>query len=453
MLHAARPILLTVALLAAPLAAFAQPLCSWEPPAPTTFQAPVEIDKVWTGARVDFAAARNQTQYVIGYYDRERWLTIARVNANSRDVQRDRLPDRFDGWDSHNSVALAFDADGLLHVAANMHASKLNYFRAPAPDKAPVRATMTGRDDAFVTYPQFLKSADGPLLFIYRSGRSGDGAWKVNRWDGRAWATVTQEPFLASRGFGRNVSAYPSRFMVSPDGYIHLAIVWRLTTDAATNVEISYAKTRDFVSWFDHSGRRLKLPLSPETTERVLHTGQNAGLLNNAKVSVDARGRPVIVFTRFDKQNRNTVELLIGENGGWRNVLVATAERSSPVSGTGSLPNTVALAEVDFSQPERPILYYRFPGQSGVRVALDPATLNPACTEKPAPDGLGPFFDRPIPTMRPQILPVGPQARLVWTAQPANNDRQPACTAAAPLACKPPPSTLKLLIDRQAGAP
>lgn len=408
---------------------------------------------MWSGARVDFAAARTQTHYVIGYYDQERWLTIARVNASSRELQRDRLPDRFDGWDSHNSVALAFDSDGLLHVAADMHASKLNYFRSPAAGKLPVRATMTGHDDAFVTYPQFLKSADGPLLFVYRSGRSGDGAWKVNRWDGRAWTTVTREPFLAGRGFGRNVSAYPSRFTVSHDGYIHLAIVWRLTADAATNVEISYAKTRDFVSWFDRTGRKLKLPLSPETTERVLHTGDNAGLLNNARVSVDGRGRPAIVFTRFDKQGRNTVELLVGETGGWRNVPVATAQRGYPVRGTGSLPNTVALTEVDFTQAERPILYYRFPGQSGVRIALDPSTLEPVCTEKPALDVLGQFFDRPIPTMRPQILPVGPRARLVWSAQPANNDRQPACTATAPLACKPPPSTLKLLIDREAGPP
>ncbi len=402
---------------------------------------------------MDFAAVRNQTNYVIGYYDQERWLTIARVNASSRDVQRQRLPDRFDGWDSHNSVALALDDNGLLHVAANMHASKLNYFRATAPDKPPERATMTGRDDAFVTYPQFLKSVDGPLLFIYRTGRSGDGAWKVNRWDGRTWTAATQEPFLASRGFGRNVSAYPSRFVMSPDGYIHLVIVWRLTTDASTNVEISYAKTKDFVSWFDQSGRKLKTPLSPETTERVLHTGPDAGLLNNAKVSVDARGRPVIVFTRYDKQGRNTVELLVGENGGWRNVLIATAGQSSPVRGTGSLPATVALAEVDFSQSARPSLYYRFPGSTGTRIALDAATLNPDCTEKPAPDVFGKFFDRPIPAMRPQILPVGSQATLVWSAQPANNDRQPACTAAAPLACKPPPSTLKLLIDQPAGAP
>lgn len=430
----------------------AQPICSWDPPAPPALDAPVEIDKVWAGARVDFAAAKNQTRYVIGYYDQERWLTIARVNASSRELQRDRLPDRFDGWDSHNSVALAFDSNNLLHVAANMHASKLNYFRSPAPDKPPVRASMTGRDDALVTYPQFLKSADGSLLFIYRAGRSGDGTWKVNRWDGRTWTATVKEPFLASRGFDRNVSAYPSRFTVSPDGYIHLAIVWRLTTDAATNVEISYAKTKDFVSWFDQTGRNLKAPLAPETTERVLHTGSNAGLLNNAKVSVDARGRPAIVFTRFDSQGRNTVELLVGENGSWRNVLVATAERNSPVRGTGSLPNTVAIAEVDFSRRDRPVLYYRFPGQTGTRAVLDPADLKPACIEKPAPDAFGKFFDRPIPTMRPQILPVGSQARLVWSAQPANNDRQPPCTAAAPLACKPPPSTLKLLIDKEAGA-
>jgi hypothetical protein len=413
----------------------------------------MDIDKVWAGARVDFAAAADRTNYVIGYYDQERWLTIAMVNAVSRDIRKQQLQSRFGGWDSHNSVALAIDRNRLLHVAANMHADKLNYFRTLGPDQPLARSKMTSHDEDEVTYPQFLKSADGDLLFIYRSGKSGEGAWKVNHWDGQRWTSVGREPFLGDRGFGRNVSAYPSRFAVAHDGYIHLAIVWRLTSDASTNVRISYAKTKDFANWFGSRNQQLKVPLTPETTETVLHTGTNAGLLNNAKISIDPKGRPVIAFTRQNAQGRNTVELMIGENHKWRSLPIATADRSFPVKGTGSLPNTVAVSEVDFTHETRPTLYYRFPDKAAVHEALDPATLAPACIEKPAADPFGKFAERPIPTMQTQIRRIDNQATLVWAAQPANKDRQPPCTPAAPLACTPPPSTLKLITTEPAKAP
>lgn len=432
------------------IASAAPPLCAWQPAPRPDPQAIVDVDKVWAGARVDFAAIHDGKRYVVGYYDQERWLTIANIDANSHEVLRQKLPSRFGGWDSHNSVALAVDRNGLLHVAANMHAEQLNYFRSAAPGQPLARVSMTTSDDDLVTYPQFVTTSDGDLLFFYRAGRSGNGTWKVNRWDGQRWTGLSREPFLSDRGFGRSVSGYPSRFAVAADGYIHLAIVWRLTTDAATNVRLSYAKTRDFVRWFDSQNRPLKFPLSAEATETVLHTGPNAGLLNNAKVSLDPRGRPVIVFTRQDAAGRNTVELAIADGGQWRFVLAETSERGVDVKGTGSLPNTVALSEVDFSRPDRPAMYYRFPGTAGVRDVLDPATLAPACIEKVASEVTAKLADRPIPTMRPQALTIDREATLVWSAQPANQDRAPPCTEVAPLACKPPPSTLKLVIG---GAP
>lgn len=451
--HAIRLVAVAVSLAISPaFAAGTQPFCPWAVAAKHAPETIIDIDKVWAGARVDFAAVGSGTHYKVGYYNQERWLTIADVNAVSREIKRQQLPTRFAGWDSHNAIALAVDRAGLLHVAANMHAAKLNYFRETGPNQPLASAPMTGRDEERVTYPQFLNTSDGNLLFIYRSGGSGDGVWKVNRWDGSTWTSVTNRPFFGDRGFGRKVSAYPSRFAISSDGYIHLAIVWRLTPDAATNVRISYAKTRDFLHWFDSRGTLLSLPLSPETTETVLHTGANAGLLNNAKVSLDPSGRPVIAFTRQDSQGHNTVELMVGNNGQWTPALVATSDHSNPVAGTGSLPNTVALTEVDFSRADRPAIYYHFPGSAAVHEVLAPDTLSPVCEEKLAGDSTKPFVDRPIQTMSPQTLAVDTQSSLVWAAQPANHDQPPPCTASAPLACNPPPSMLRLLVTSDQSA-
>jgi hypothetical protein len=242
------------------------------------------------------------------------------------------------------------------------------------------------------------------------------------------------------------VSGYPSRFVLAKDGYFHLAIVWRLSADAATNVRLSYAKTRDFVAWFDSANRPLHTPLTPETAETVLHTGPNAGLLNNAKVSIDPRGRPVIVFTRQSAQGFNTVEAAVADGAGWSLSTVATAGRITPVKGTGSLPETVAFSEADFSVPHRPTLYYRFPQAQGVQQALDPSTLAIVCTVKSRADNRFKLADRPIATTVPQMQTIDDAAELIWSAQPAHNDRPYECTADAPSACKPPPSTLKLVV-------
>src|SRR4051812_17441795 len=57
-------------------AAAALPLCPWDPVATDRAPTIVDVDKVWSGARVDFAGATIGNQFVIGYYDQERWLTV-----------------------------------------------------------------------------------------------------------------------------------------------------------------------------------------------------------------------------------------------------------------------------------------------------------------------------------------------------------------------------------------
>jgi hypothetical protein len=425
---------------------FAAEVCPWQPVAKPGPAITLDIDKVWSGVRVNFSGARRENKFVVGYYDQDRWLTIADVDATTRTIARQRLATQFGGWDSHNGVALEVDNGGLVHVAANMHANELKYFRSAGPGMPLAVAPMTGLDESHVTYPAFLRDENGNLLFIYRSGTSGNGTWLVNRWDGTNWSRVGRQSFLGDRGFGTHVSGYPSRFVLSRDGYFHLAIVWRLNPDAATNVRLSYAKTKDFLSWFDSDNRPLHTPLTPETAETVLNTGPNAGLLNNAKVSIDGRGRPVIVFTRQNSQGFNTVELAVHEKSEWSFSTVATAVHITPVKGTGSLAETVAFTEVDFAAPDRPMLYYRFPHEAGVREALDPSTLAVACAVRPAPDGKPKVAPRPMVKPIPQVQPIDEQSALMWLAQPAHNDRPYECTEEAPSACNPPPSTLKLVV-------
>jgi hypothetical protein len=418
----------------------------------------IDIDRVWAGVRVSFAAVQHDDTIFVGYYDSERYLTVAQIDIRSRSVTRTRLPVRFAGWDGHNSVALAFDAAGTMHVAANMHASPLTYFQGQRPfgqsDFQPM--AMIGRDESHVTYPTFIKDSQGSLLFFYRSGGSGDGTMILDRWDGAGWSRVVDKPIFASRFEGKSVSAYPSRLITSPDGVFHVAVVWRRTPDVSTNFRISYARTRDFRVWTDARGRVIPLPMSPETAQTVIDTGERAGLLNNAPLSVDPEGRPVVTFTRYASSGNNQIEVARWDGAAWHVQTIATGQERLTLEGTGSIPRSVPLTNVDFSNSSSPSVVFRLPGQSRMRQPLDKRTLAPQGPPTPADmDVPAACFEKPVGLVAPSF-----NARLVersdnrqsvrsfiiWTAQSTNRDQPRACTADAPQACSPPSQPLQLLL-------
>ena len=70
---------------------------------------------------------------------------------------------------------LAIDSMNHLHVAGNMHVTKLVYGRMDVPDNLEslkLTDRMTGVEEDHVTYPQFFQMHDGSLLFLYREGGS-----------------------------------------------------------------------------------------------------------------------------------------------------------------------------------------------------------------------------------------------------------------------------------------
>jgi len=418
----------------------------------------IDIDRVWAGVRVPFAAVQHDDTIFVGYYDSERYLTVAQIDIRNRSVTRMRLPVRFAGWDGHNSVALAFDVAGTMHVAANMHASPLTYFQGRRPfgqsDFRPM--AMIGRDEVHVTYPTFMKDGQGSLLFFYRSGGSGDGTMILNRWNGADWSRVVDEPIFGSRFEGRPVSAYPSRLISSPDGVFHVAVVWRRTPDVSTNFRISYARTRDFRVWTDARGRMIPLPMSPETAQTVIDTGEDAGLLNNAQLSVDSEGRPVVTFTRYALNGNNQIEVTRWDGAAWNVQTIATAQERLTLEGRGSIPRSIPLANVDFSNTSSPSVVFRLPGQSRMRQTLDERSLAPQGSPTPAEmDVPAACFERPVGLVAPSFnaRPVersdsrqSARAFIIWTAQSENRDQPRACTADAPQACSPPSQRLQLLL-------
>src|SRR5262249_26296289 len=140
------------------------------------------------------------------------------------------------GWDSHNYVTMAVDADGFIHVSGNMHNVPLIYFRSTrAMDVTSlVRVTsMVGSNETSATYPQFFQGPTGILVFAYGDGGSGNGNYIFNSYSRatQTWSRLLASPLIDGQGLR---SAYPVGPILGPDGWYHLVWTWRDTPDAST---------------------------------------------------------------------------------------------------------------------------------------------------------------------------------------------------------------------------
>lgn len=309
---------------------------------------------------------------------------------------------------------------------------------------------MLGRDEDHATYPTFLRAQDGSLLFKYRNGRSGDGVWIVNCWQDGSW-TRLGTVFGAQDGKGRPVSAYPSPIVTDGDGVSHVAIVWRRTADVATNFEVSYARTRDFVHWSSVEGAVVAGPVQPGPPFTVTAPGPDSGLLNNAQLLLAPDGTPLVFFTRYGAAGNDALTVARPGARGWEVRDIVVSDRKTLIGGGGSLPNPprFSVAAADGQAVVRAV----FPGRAAQVIRLDLATL----ARLPDAPGAtaGPVIVPPLPVpagleqARVWSMTVttsgydGPgRGSLYWFAQNPNRDRKRSCSPSAPQACDPPASPL-----------
>ena len=105
------------------------------------------------------------TQYA-AYYDADGYMVLARRAVGTDDWERRRTTSRGNVSDAHNSISIAVDGDGFLHVAWDHHVNALNYARGVAPGTLELgpRQPMTGTREERVTYPQFWRLPGGDVL-------------------------------------------------------------------------------------------------------------------------------------------------------------------------------------------------------------------------------------------------------------------------------------------------
>jgi hypothetical protein len=349
----------------------------------------LDIANVWSGQPVFFALVTRNDQQFAAYYDDQRRMTVASRTLGSSTWTYKVLPSTL-GWDSHNYVAMALDASNRIHVSGNMHAVPLVYFRSSAAFDVATLATstMVGANESSVTYPVFFNGPTGALVFEYRDGSSGNGNTIFN---GYSTSTSTWTRTLNSAlldGTSSSMNAYPEGPVLGPDGYYHLVWVWRDTSDASTNHDLSYAKTQDLVHWFKANGTAITLPITPTTGDIVDPVPVNGGMINNnTRVGFDSQGQPIIAYHKFDNGTSGNTQLYEArfENGAWVSHRATSWTYRWAFGGTGTLVFQIEITEGPKVLADGRLIQNFYHSQYGGQgtLVLNPTTLQADQTLNP----------------------------------------------------------------------
>jgi hypothetical protein len=339
----------------------------------------IEIAPVWAGHPVGFDLQTLGDRQFVAFYDDQRRLTVGARRLAEDHFQLVRLAETL-AWDSHNYVTLTADDEGLLHLAGNMHAVPLVYFRSRAPwdittfERQPA---MVGTEESHCTYPKFFRGPAGELIFTYRDGRSGDGNQVFNVWDGAAhtWRRLLDKPL--TDGEGRR-NAYFQGPLAGPDGWWHLCWVWRESPDCATNHDLTYARSRDLRHWETSAGRPLALPITLKSGEIVDPVPVGGGIINgNTVIGFDAAGRVVLTYHKYDANGFTQLYSARLEDGQWQVHLVTDWQYRWQFSGGGSIPFEIGIGPLTAGPDGALTQSWGHKVYGSGRWRIDPETLRP----------------------------------------------------------------------------
>lgn len=425
----------------------------------------VDIAPVWSGHEVGFALLTVGEEQYVGYYDVNRDMTLAKRKLGEKTWQIVKVPGEQmgahgskatptrTGWDSHNYITLAVDAEGYLHLSGNLHNTPLLYFRSERPgDIASMKRIdrMVGKDETQVTYPRFLSGPGKELIFVYRQGGSGNGADYYNIYDTakKSWSRLLDTPLTDGRSkTGPTAYAYARGPILGPDGYFHMVWVWRDNPDCSTNHSVSYARSKDLRNWENSAGKAIALPITPATSDVVDPVPAKGGMINNnAMIGFDQENKVIITYHKFDADGKTQIyNARPNGDGTWRSVQASKFDFRWEFSGGGSIIFEVKLGPVEKTGDGklRQAWWTKKEGSGGVY--LNAATL--------APEGVyiaPPVY--PIELRKPELPDPRVQTKwgndsgvsvgktryvLRWEALPTNRDMPPEGSI-------PPPSQLRV---------
>lgn len=276
----------------------------------------IKIDSVWAGHPVGFCLYTRGNRQYIAYYNAERRTVVGQRNLNDDKFQLFVLPatsretaggtSTVVGWDSHNFLTLGVDKEGFIHLSGNVHVNPLTYFRSKKPNDITTLEQvfeMVGTEEKRTTYPHFMLTKEGEMLYHYRDGGSGDGneIYNIYNTETKTWKRLLDTPLTDGQGL---MNAYQTQPEMLKDGWYHMYWVWRDTPDCSTNHDLSYMKSPDLKNWFDAFGNPIRLPATLDQKSLIVDPiPVEGGIINlAAKMVLDEKNNPVFVYHKFDEK-------------------------------------------------------------------------------------------------------------------------------------------------------
>jgi hypothetical protein len=252
-------------------------------------------------------------------------------------------------WDSHNSVTLGIDKEGYIHLSGNMHVHPITYFKSTRPNdihSLKQEMEMVGSNEERCTYPKFMTTRDGELIFHYRDGGSGNGneIYNIYNTESEAWERLLDSPLTDGKG---EMNAYASQPTLREDDWYHMYWVWRDTPDCETNHDLSHIKSPDMKNWYDAFGNKVTLPVTIAQENVVVDPiPPKGGIINlAAKLCLDESNDPLMAYHKYDSVGNLQFYVSKVEDGAWKAKQVTTWDYRWEFSGRGSIQSEVRLGD------------------------------------------------------------------------------------------------------------
>ena len=317
----------------------------------------IKVDKVWAGHPVGFALLTNGNRQYIAYYNANRNMVVGQRNLSDKEFSLFVLPatsretaggtSTVLGWDSHNSVTLGIDKDGYIHLAGNMHVHPLTYFKSSKPWDITTlvqQMSMVGSNENRCTYPHFMNTREGELIFHYRDGGSGNGneIYNIYSCESKSWKRLLDTPLTDGQGL---MNAYQTQPTLLSDNWYHVYWVWRDTPDCSTNHDLSYIKSPDLKNWFNAFGEPVKLPVTIENKSVVVDPiPVKGGIINlAASLCFDKNNKPLFAYHKYDEAGNLQFYVAWMNGKKWEHKKITDWNYRWEFSGGGSINSEVRV--------------------------------------------------------------------------------------------------------------
>ena len=292
--------------------------------------------------RNNSVVTHGKNQY-ISFYDNDGYVNVGKRRLKSEKWEVKRTPFKGNVKDAHNVISMIVDGDGYLHLSFDHHGHPLRYCKSVAPGELVFGdiLEMTGSDESHVTYPEFYNLSNGDLIFVYRSGSSGNGNLVMNRYDVRLkkWSRVQS---VLIDGEGKRNAYW--QICVDEKDCIHVSWVWRETWMVETNHDLCYARSSDGgKTWEKSTGEKYTLPINALNAEYACMIPQRSELINQTSMTAEKSGNPYIV-TYWREQGSDVPQYRMVWNDGEKWNRQQITNRTTPFSLSGGGTKMIPVA-------------------------------------------------------------------------------------------------------------